>query len=93
MGFLHNLKFWLSPRKMTDPDFGKLTFMHVGKHPVRSCWECEWKFPATGTVVSVTLHGGESGPDNDARQFYLSLPARFDSILSVCRPKLGTGFS
>jgi hypothetical protein len=62
--------------------------MHVQKHPVRSYWECEWTFPPTGTVVSVTLHGGESGPDDDARQFYLSLPARFDSILSVCRPKL-----
>lgn len=73
---------------MTDPDFGNLTFMHTEKHPERSYWECEWKFPPTETVVGITLHGGESGPDNDARQFYLGLPARFDSILSACRPKL-----
>jgi hypothetical protein len=88
MGFLHNLKFWLSPPKMTDPDFGNLTFMHIGKHPERSYWECEWAFPPSGTVIEITLNGGESGPDNDARQFYLGLPARFNSILSACRPKL-----
>jgi hypothetical protein len=31
MGFLHNLKLWLSPPQMTDPDFGKLIFMHIEK--------------------------------------------------------------
>jgi len=62
MGFLHNLKFWLSPPKMTDPDFGNLTFMHIGKHPERSYWECEWAFPPSGTVIEITLNGGESGP-------------------------------
>ena len=88
MGLLNNLKLWLSPPKMTDPDFGNLLFMHIRKHPERSYWECEWKFPPTGTVIVIALHGGESGPDSDARQFYLGLPARFDSILSACRPKL-----
>ena len=88
MPFLNNLRLWLSPPKMTDPDFGNLTFMHIEKHPERSYWECEWTFPATGTVIGITLPGGESGPENDARQFYLGLPARFDSILSACRAKL-----
>jgi hypothetical protein len=88
MRFLHNLKLWLSPPRMADPDFGKLTFMHIGKHPERSYWECEWTFPPTGTVVGITLHGGERGPDHEARQFYLGLPARFDSILKACRPRL-----
>jgi hypothetical protein len=27
-------------------------------------------------------------PDNDARQFYLDLHARFDSIVTACHPKL-----
>jgi hypothetical protein len=88
MGFLTNLKFWLSPPKMTDPDFGKLTFMHIGKHPERSYWECEWMFPPTGSAVGITLRGGVSGPDSDARQFYLDVAARFDSIMTACRPKL-----
>ncbi len=88
MRFLHNLKLWLSPPKMTDPDFGNLTFMHIGKHPERSYWEGEWMFPRTGTVVGITLRGGERGPDNEARQFYLGLPARFDTIRIACRPSL-----
>jgi hypothetical protein len=73
---------------MTDPDFGNLTFMHIEKHPERSYWECQWTFPATGTVIRIALPGGQSGPENDARQFYLGLPARFDSILSACCAKL-----
>ena len=88
MGFLHNLKLWLSPPKMIDPDFGNLTFMHMRMHPERSYWECEWMFPPTGKAVGIMLNGRESGPDSDARQFYLGLPARFDSILTACRPGL-----
>jgi hypothetical protein len=88
MGFLRNLKLWLTPPRMTDPDFGKLIFMHMGKHPERSYWECEWTLPATGGVVLITLRGGESGPSTDARQFYLALPARYESILKACRPRL-----
>lgn len=88
MRFLHNLKLWLSPPKMIDPDFGNLTFLHMEKHPERSYWECQWMFRPTGTVVGITLRGGESGPSNDARQFYLGLPERYDSILTACRPGL-----
>ena len=88
MRFLHNLKLWMSPPRMTDPDFGKLIFMYIQKHPERSYWECEWTFPATGEIVGITLRGGENGPNDGARQFYLGLPARFDSILKACRPGL-----
>jgi hypothetical protein len=88
MGFLHNLKLWLTPPRRTDPDFGKLIFMHNAKHPERSYWECEWTFPATGGVVGIALRGGESGPNADARQFYLALPARYESILKACHPRL-----
>ena len=88
MAFLHNLKLWLAPPRIKDPEFGELIFMHIEKHPERSYWECEWTFPATGGVVGITLRGGENGPNADARQFYLALPARFDSILNACRPRL-----
>ncbi len=88
MGFLRNFKLWLSPPQMTDPDFGKLIFMHIEKHSERSYWECAWAFPATRTVVGITLPGGENGPNPEARKFYLNLPARFDSILKACRPRL-----
>lgn len=88
MGFLHNLKLWLSPPRMTDPDFGQLIFMHIDKRPERSYWEGEWTFPATRTAVGITLRGGENGPNPEARQFYLTLPSRFDSILKACRPRL-----
>jgi len=88
MGFLHNLKLRLSPPRMTDPEFGKLTFMHFDKRPERSYWEGEWAFPATRTVVGITLRGGENGPNPEARQFCLTLPSRFESILKACRPRL-----
>ncbi len=93
MAFLHNLKLWLSPLRMTDPDFGNLLFMHISRWPERSYWECEWNFPKTGTVVSIALPGGESGPLPEARQFYLSLPARYDQILAECRPRLEKVFN
>jgi len=88
MGFLHNLKLWLSPPRITDPDFGQLIFMHMEKRPERSYWEGQWTFPATGTVVGISLRGGENGPNPEPRQFYLTLPSRFDSILEACRPRL-----
>ena len=88
MGLLRNLKLWISPPQITDPNFGKLTFMHIDKHPERSYWECNWNFPPTSTVVFITLPGGENGPTNEARQFYLGLLARYDFVLTLCRPKL-----
>jgi hypothetical protein len=88
MGFLHNLKLRFSPPRITDPDFGSLLFMFIPNRPERSYWECEWTFPKTGTTISISLPGGESGPMPEARQFYLGLPARFDRILALSRPKL-----
>lgn len=62
--------------------------MHISKHPERSYWECEWKFPNTGTIVFIALRGDESGPKQEFRRFYLSLPGRFEQIVSASRPKL-----
>lgn len=62
--------------------------MHISKHPERSYWECEWKFPNTGTSVFIALRGDESGPSQESRQFYLSLPQRFEQVIAECRPKL-----
>jgi hypothetical protein len=36
MGFLRNLKLWLFPLRMTDPDFGNLILIHISKWPERS---------------------------------------------------------
>src|SRR5438876_7607402 len=78
---------------MEDPDFGPLLFMPISKHPERSYWECEWKFPPTGEKVFISLRGIESGPAPDVRKFYLSLPGRFPEILAVCRPGLEQVFN
>jgi hypothetical protein len=88
MSVLKTLKYWLKPLKMTDPDFGILTFIYVSKWPERSYWECKWQFPSTGTIVGITLDGDESGPRAESRHFYLSLPGRFPQILALCRPVL-----
>jgi hypothetical protein len=88
MGSLHNLKLRFSPPRIADPDFGSLRFMFIPNAPERSYWECEWKFPETGTEISIGLPGGESGPLPESRQFYLSLAVRFDQILAAARPQL-----
>jgi hypothetical protein len=92
MGILHDLKLRVLPRRITDPDFGSLLYMAVPNAPERSYWECEWTFPETNTVISICLPGGESGPLPEARQFYLSLPGRFEQILAAARPQLETVF-
>lgn len=88
MAFLRNLRLRLRPRRMTDPDFGELVFQPVSNAPERSYWECQWRFPPTGQPVFLSLSGGETGPNEEIRKFYLSLPARFQTILSACRPAL-----
>jgi hypothetical protein len=88
MGILKNLKLRFSPPRITDADFGSLLFMFIPNAPERSYWECEWKFPTTGTEISIGVPGGESGPLPVARQFYLSLPGRFEQILAAARPQL-----
>jgi hypothetical protein len=65
-----------------------LLFTFIPNAPDRSYWECEWTFPKTGTLISIGLPGGESGPLGEARQFYLGLPGRFEQILSAVRPQL-----
>jgi hypothetical protein len=62
--------------------------MFIPNAPERSYWECEWRFPNTGSVVSVGLPGSEDGPTADSRRFYLGLPERFDRIMAAARPKL-----
>jgi len=88
MGFLRNFRLWLRPLRMSDPEFGNLLFIPIAKAPERSYWECEWTFPKTGTVVFIALRGGESGPTQEVRRFYLGLPARFEQIVTACRPRL-----
>lgn len=92
MGILHNLKLRLSPPRITDPDFGRLIFIFIPNEPEQSYWECEWTFPKTGTVISIGLRGGESGPLPEARKFYLGVLERFEQILAAARPELGRVF-
>jgi hypothetical protein len=92
MGIPHNLKLRFSPPRITDPDFGSLLFVFIPNAPETSYWECEWKFPKTRTEISIDLPGGESGPLPEARQFYLSLPERFEQILAAARPQLQNVF-
>jgi hypothetical protein len=92
VGLLQNMKLWLSPPKIVDPVFGKLVFMHIDKHPERSYWEGVWQLPGSAYSIEVFLRGGEDGPSEDARAFYLNLPDRIDSILKWCRPPLARVF-
>lgn len=73
--------------------FGSLLFLRIRNHPKRSCWECEWLFPPTQTVVSIAIPGTGVGPDPKAREFFLALPARFTSTLEQSRPCLGEVWS
>ena len=88
MGFLHDLKLRISPPRIEDPAFGSLLFMYIANAPEKSYWEGEWKFPSTGTDISIALPGDEQGPAAEARNFYLGLPDRFETVVDAARPAL-----
>ena len=92
MGWLDRMLAPFRPRRMDDPEFGSLLYMHVRRDPSKSYWEGEWVFPPTGTRIFVGLPGGEAGPTSEGRAFYLGLPSRFDAILSAARPRLDEVF-
>ena len=88
MGLLKELGLRLHPPTLEDPDFGRLQYMYIPRDPSLSYWEGEWVFPPTGTKVAISLPGSVDGPIESGRQFYLSLPARFEDILRSVRPAL-----
>ncbi len=92
MGFLRNMKLWLSPPKIVDPVFGKLVFMHIGNHPERSYWEGEWKLPKQEHSIEISLRGCEAGPSEESRRFYLSLADKIGQITDRCRPQIAKVF-
>src|SRR5215510_14088562 len=92
MTLLKSLKLWFSSPKLTDPDFGAMTFMYLEQHPERSYWEAEWLFPVTGNRVAIALAGDETGPSGKSREWYLDLPSRFSGILELTRPQLARVF-
>ena len=92
MGILFFFLKRLSPARIFDPDFGSLLYMHIPNAPERSYWECEWMFPRTGTVISISLPGDENGPWPESRQFYFEAVERFDQVLASARPKLDEVF-
>ena len=62
--------------------------MPSSEFPERSYWVGEWTFPKTGSAVTLALQAGESGPKPEVREFYRSLPGRFEQIVVLCRPGL-----
>lgn len=92
MGVLRSLRFLFFPLKKDDPDFGRLIYMYISNHPERSYWECEWKFPPTGTVVSISLPGDESGPYPESRTFYKEIIPKYEKILTLVRTQLSIVF-
>lgn len=92
MGFLRSLKLQFFPLRKDDPEFGRLLFMYISNHPERSYWECEWKFPPTGTIISISLPGDESGPYSQSRAFYKEIVPKFQTILELVRPQLNIAF-
>ena len=90
---LHHLRLRFFPLRRLDPDFGTLLFIFIPNAPERSYWEGAWIFPKTGDLVGIGLDGDETGPFDGSRQFFLSLPDRFDFILAAVRPKLTQVFA
>jgi len=88
MRIFKSLTLRFKPPKISDPDFGQLTYIYIPNHPERSYWEGEWMFPGTGTLVSIALDGNEAGPKPEARRWHLELPAKFQKIIELARPEL-----
>ena len=88
MNLFANLYALWSPPRLHDPAFGDLVFIRIPEHPECSYWECEWSFPVTGTRFTVVIPGSEKGLDPDAREFFLTLPDRFEFITTQCRAPL-----
>jgi hypothetical protein len=88
MDFLHNLKLRFSRIRIHDSDLGEMFFIFVSNAPERSYWEGQWTLPSTGTLVEVSLPGGETGPLLSAKEFIFGLPDRFEQIFAAARPKL-----
>jgi hypothetical protein len=93
MSWFKSIKLLFSPLRLVDAEFGDLLFMYIRNAPKESYWECTWKFPATGTTVFIGIPGDEAGPYQIAREFFLALPERFESIITACRPRLQEVFS
>ena len=68
--------------------------MFIPNAPAESYWEGEWKFPRTGTTVSIAIAiaGSEDGPFPETREFLLGVPPRFDQIIQTLRPRLADLF-
>lgn len=92
MGFLRSLRLQFCPLKKNDPDFGKLLYMYISNHPEKSYWECEWKFSPTGTIISISLPGNESGPYPESREFYKEIIPKYEKIIALVRSQLSTVF-
>ncbi len=89
ISIFRSIRLMFKPLKMVDSDFGLLRFMFISNHPERSYWECEeWKFPPTGTHISIFLQGDESGPFPEYRQWNLGLVNRYSLIIERVKPKL-----
>jgi hypothetical protein len=87
MGLLKELRLRFRPPRIEDPDFGTLLYMYIPCVPTDSYWQGEWLFPPTETKVAIALPGGLDGPDTQAREFYLTLPAQFDFLLKQLRQR------
>ena len=83
MGYFRSLRLQYFPLKKVDTVFGKLLYMYIPNDSQKSYWECEWKFPPTDTVISISLPGDESGPYDESRAFYKDLISKYEKILSL----------
>jgi hypothetical protein len=92
MDFLRSLRLQFCPLKKDDPDFGKLLYMYISNHPEKSYWECEWKFPPTRTIISISLPGDELGPYPEVRAFYKEIILKYEEVLALVRPQLSVLF-
>ena len=88
MGLFRSIWLQFCPLKMDDADFGKLLYIYISNDPKQSYWEGQWQFPPTGTVISISLPGDESGPYDEARKFYLEMIPKYENLIELARPQL-----
>lgn len=90
MSIFSNIKCFLSPPTINDPDFGKLVFCKLKDD--HSYWAGEWTLPGKGIPLRIELPGDKDGLLPDASEMLFRIANNFNGISASCRPFLESAF-